>query len=74
MMDREDDLCWMTEDGRVIPVCDLDPNHMRNIIRFILGRKSTRITLRKGLHEHPLRVVLNELPDPIDEDRNWGKS
>lgn len=70
---HQHDEIWVTEDGRKIPVADLEEPHMRSIIRMILKAKRERFERKRRL-----RVLIDTLTDDmledLDADGKWGKS
>lgn len=57
------DEVWMTEDGRMIQIQDLEPEHAKNIIRMMLRQEREA---RASLEEYMASMV-ERLTDPTDE-------
>ncbi len=70
---EEPDEVWVTQDGRVIKVGDLEVDHMRNILRMIIKRarlKRAKARLRAEL-ERQLELLSHEDPNGRDRAGTW---
>ena len=53
-------LHWKTEDGRIIPICNLEDAHLQSILKFVITRSIKKIIDRSsnydvfGAFAHPL--------------------
>lgn len=83
---HEPDEVWVSEDGRRIPVSELEPEHARNIVRMVLRarrlRRTSRALLGKALFElvkgaeareaEMIARLHDDIYNDVMADRMWG--
>lgn len=58
---------WKCKDGRVLRVCDMSDDHVRNILNMILRKRRQRQELKRDLK------ALQEWSDEfMEDDKTWG--
>lgn len=71
--DIHDDEVWITEDGRMIHIQDLEPEHARNIIRMMIRNSKEAINAQyntMGAIAEAINQIMQDGDDSIDDNDN----
>lgn len=61
------DEVWVTQDGRRLPVGEMDEDHVRAVLRMILRQRRRRLALRNALDK-----LGEQLRNFDEDDAKWG--
>lgn len=71
--DIHNDEVWITEDGRMIHIQDLEPEHARNIIRMMIRNSKEAINAQyntMGAIAEAIDQIMQDGDDSVDNDNN----
>lgn len=66
--DTHEDEVWMTEDGRMIHVQDLEPEHARNIVRMMIRNSKAAIQAQHNAMEAVAKAISQLTPGDDTDD------